>query len=226
MNSRRGFVLGAVCLAGGAAGFDLKPHRRTNLLGQSRLADVVPLAFDGWVGRDVGDLVAPATAGTLMSELYSQTVERSYQYGGSDAEVMMLLAYGPTQTNALQLHRPEVCYPAFGFRLLSSSVTNLDLHLKQPVPARKIVAENSDHRENIIYWTRLGNYLPASGSQQRLDRLKLAISGVVADGVLARFSMNGADEEGAFNLLRRFMPQLVGAITPDKRTILFGQVVA
>ena len=226
MSTRRDLLIGGVCLAGAGGGYALKPRRQIALLGPRKLATIVPASFGDWVSRDVGDLVAPATDGSLEARLYSQTLERVYQRRGAESGVMMLMAYGTHQTNDLQLHRPEVCYPAFGFRLTSNTATTLQLGPGTSIGARQITASSKDRQENILYWTRIGEFLPTSGSQQRLDRIKLALHGTVGDGLLARFSTSSPDADAAFQTLRHFIPGLIAAVAPAARNALIGSDAA
>ena len=226
MNSRRNVLIGGVCLAGAGASYAMTPRRRVSLIGPAKLSILAPSAFGGWTCRDVSDLVAPATDGSLMSKLYAQTVERIYSRNGSRPEIMMLLAQGNAQTNDLQLHRPEVCYQAFGFRLLENRPTHLNVGGVSAIPGRQIIAQAQDRQENILYWTRLGEFLPDSGAQQRLDRVKLALRGDIADGLLARFSAVGQDSAQAFATLRNFIPAFLGAIAPSSRAALIGTAAA
>ncbi|MDQ2861412.1 MAG: EpsI family protein [Pseudomonadota bacterium] len=165
---------------------------------------------------------SPATEGSLEAKLYGQTVERVYQQAATQAEVMMLLAYGDSQTNALQLHRPEVCYPAFGFELSRSQPVQVALGGSVTLPGRALVAEAPGRRENIVYWTRLGAFLPISESEQRIDRLRTSMRGIIADGVLARCSTLGADPAAAFTLLEGFITALIGATAGAARPVLIG----
>ena len=222
MSTRRNVLIGGMCLAGAGASYAMTPRRRVSLIGQARLSSLAPSRFGSWTSRDVSDLVAPATDGSLMSKLYAQTVERIYSKNGSEPEVMMLLAEGNAQTNDLQLHRPEVCYQAFGFHLLVNHPTQLKIDGHSAIPGRQIVAQAQDRQENILYWTRMGEYLPDSGTQQRLDRVKLALHGDIADGLLARFSAVGQDSANAFNTLRGFIPAFLKAVPPNSRAALIG----
>ena len=52
----------------------------------------------------------------LEAEIYNQEVSRAFV----DKEghvVMLMIAYGESQSDRLQLHHPEVCYTAQGFRV-------------------------------------------------------------------------------------------------------------
>lgn len=226
MTTRRDFLIGGACAAGAGAAYVLKPKRRVSLLGRASLADVTPNGFGDWTSRDVSDLVAPATEGSLMAKLYAQTVERVYQQTSTGAQVMLLLAYGDSQTNELQLHRPEVCYPAFGFEISGNESAQLPLAGAVTLPARRLVATAPGRQENIIYWTRLGQFLPVSESQQRVDRLKTSMQGVIADGVLARCSVLGADPAPAFALLEGFIAGFIRATARGARPVFIGSARA
>jgi EpsI family protein len=226
MIARRDLLIGSACVVTAGAAVALKPKRRVSLLGRSKLADVVPSAFGAWTSRDVGDLVAPKTEGSLASRLYGETVGRVYRQAGTGIEVMMLLAHGDTQTDQLQLHRPESCYPAFGFQLTSNRPASVPLAGGEQLPTRRIVANGPDRIENIVYWSRIGEFLPNSGPQQRLDQLKTAMQGIVADGLLARFSVLGASPDDAFTALDGFIPTLIMAVRPGDRPALIGTLLA
>jgi EpsI family protein len=222
MIARRDFIIAAACMGAAGAAYGLTPRRRLSLLAGRSLARIVPSAFGQWTSEDVTDLVAPAAEGTLASRLYGQTVERKYRRASSDTEIMMLIAHGDTQTSELQLHRPEVCYPAFGFEISANRATLLPLSGAVTLPARSLVAEAPQRRENIVYWTRLGEFLPVNGREQRADRLKTAFTGVVADGVLARLSIVAADPLSAFESIQGFVPDLITAMAASSRAVLIG----
>jgi EpsI family protein len=226
MIARRDLLIGGACAVAAAAAYGLKPRRHVSLLGKAALADVVPRTFGGWVSHDVTDLVAPREENSLASRLYSQTVGRVYQHGDTGAQVMMLLAHGDTQSDSLQLHRPEVCYPFFGFAISGNRPLHLPLGGGVTIPARRLVATAPGRQESIVYWSRLGDFIPIDSSEQRVDRFKTALSGYIADGLLARFSIAGNAAEAAFATLEEFVPELVRATTPNQRKVLVGESLA
>jgi EpsI family protein len=226
MNSRRAFIIGGACLGAAGAAYALTPRRRYSLVGDVTLSSLVPISFGPWAGRDASDLVAPPSEGSLEARLYQETVERVYQHQATGAQVMMLLAHGAAQTNELQLHRPEVCYPAFGFRLSGSRVLEIPVTSRVAVPSRRLIADAPQRRESIVYWTRLGDYLPVDGSQQRVDRVKLAMQGLIADGVLSRVSMIGENAEANTAVLSRFVSDLLLAASDSGRRALIGSALA
>ncbi len=226
MISRRMMVIGGICLAGAAAGQGMKPSRRVSLMGRDKLADIVPDKFDGWSGRSADDLVAPASENGLSAKLYGEVLQRVYTHGPSGQQLMLLFAHGDSQTNDLQLHRPEVCYPAFGFKLQGNRPTSIALGPQAVLPGRHLIAEADGRRENIFYWTRFGELLPISNGEQRVDRVKIALHGEIADGLLARLSMVNPDAEMAFPVLDDFAKKLVHATQSRARPALIGTKLA
>jgi EpsI family protein len=224
MMDRRNMILGGACVAAAAAAYELKPHLPLKLLGGQKLAKIVPMSFGDWVAAEAeaDGVVRPEVAGTLAARLYSEIIGRRYTHKISGEQVMMLIAYGDTQSDLLQLHRPEICYPAVGFNLVSAATTALQLAPHALLPARKVVARKSDWQENIIYWTRLGEYLPTTSGEQRKARLLTGMKGYIPDGGLFRFSTGGGDPETAFSVLERFLPEMILAIAPARRVGLLG----
>src|SRR5262249_35544606 len=153
--------------------------------------DAMPAAFGSWTSEGSSGLVSPEQAGRLARTLYSEIVQRVFTDTITGAQVMLLAAYGDTQSDLLQLHRPESCYPALGFNITSTKAAEIPIGPHLAVPGRKVVAETEDRRENISYWTRIGEYLPQSAKEQRQVRLVNALRGYVADGILFRCSLIG-----------------------------------
>ena len=140
----------------------------------------------------------------------------------SSNPVVYKIAHGDTQSNELQLHRPEVCYPAFGFAVVRSRALDLNLASGVALPARTLVAEAPGRQENIVYWSRLGEFMPVSGGQQRMFRLRTAVDGYIADGLLARFSALGADSNAAVAVLEQFISAMVHSVSAAQRRGLIG----
>lgn len=206
-----------------AAAYGLRPRREVSLLGKRSLNDIVPRTFGEWTSQDVGGLVAPKIEGSLADRLYGEMVERIYRHEGLGIEIMTLMAHGDRNTDSLQLHRPESCYPAFGFSLSANQPLMLKLSGKVSLPARRLVADAPGRRENIVYWSRLGDFFPIDSNEQRRDRLRTAMAGYVADGLLARFSAIGDESAPVFDVLERFVPDLIAATSPNARDALIGR---
>ncbi|MFN7173730.1 MAG: exosortase C-terminal domain/associated protein EpsI, partial [Thermaurantiacus tibetensis] len=114
MLRRRDLLLGAPLLAAAGGAWALKPRNRMNLLGDASLETVVPERIGDWEVTPSNAFVLPeAREGSLAATLYDQQLSRLYT-GASLLPVMLVIAYGSTQSDLLQLHRPEVCYRAVG----------------------------------------------------------------------------------------------------------------
>jgi EpsI family protein len=225
VTSRRDFLIGSLLLAASGGAYALTPRRKLALLESSTLETMIPRRFGEWTEVPSGALVVPQGDDSLAARLYSQTVGRVY-INPDNEYMMMLIAYGDTQSDQLQLHRPEVCYPAFGFELQDVQRADIAVADGVSVPGRRMTATSDLRDEHILYWARIGELLPASGSEQRWMRLKTEMQGIIPDGVLVRFSNIRPDPSAGFLLNQRFAADLVQAISPGARRALLGTDLA
>lgn len=226
MINRRDILIGSACVATAGTAYVLRPRRHVSLLAGRSLGDILPRQVGVWMSQDVGNLVAPKIENSLADRLYNETVERVYHNTQTDDQVMLLVAHGDRNTDDLQLHRPETCYPAFGFDLTATAPTRVALAPNAMLPGRRLVAQALERRESIVYWSRLGEYLPTNNSEQRRDRLRTAMDGYVADGLLARFSALGEDPARSFVMLESFITELLRATPKAGRGALIGTQLA
>jgi EpsI family protein len=222
---RRALILAGLGLAAAGAAEALRPHDRLVLLKNGKMEDGIPKTVGPWTAEIVDGLVSPEMAGKLAQALYKEIVSRTYFDDTRGAAIMLLVAYGDTQSDLLQLHRPEVCYPAVGFTLESSESVRVPILPGVSVPARQVVASTRQRQENILYWTRIGEALPQSISEQREARFDNAVHGFVADGALIRFSVIG-DSQNAFHLLDEFVPQFLRQVPNAMRPAFVGTQLA
>lgn len=225
MIHRRDILMAGACLVAAAGAYQLKPRDRMTLLTGSKIADVIPTAFGAWASQGDDALVRPETSGKLAELLYSELVSRIYSNEETGSLVMVLVAYGDTQSDLLQLHRPESCYPAVGFQLKMSQAAPVPLGPNGAIPGRRVIAERSGRRESIVYWTRLGEFLPDSASAQREARFLTAVKGYIPDGALFRFSTLRTEGD-VFADLDQFISGLVRAVAPAARKALIGSELA
>jgi EpsI family protein len=225
MPSRRDLVLGLPLLAAAGAAYALKPRNRMNLLGDRKLEDVVPIRIGAWEVTPSNALVLPdAPEGSLAAQLYDQQLSRLYT-SETELPVMLVIAYGSTQSDLLQLHRPENCYRALGFEITASRRVDLPV-AGVTVPMRALTANATDRVEPILYWTRLGDRLPTSNNEQRIMKLRTEMEGYIADGVLVRLSTVGDPSPETFAGLERFARELLKTLPPYGREALVGRPAA
>lgn len=229
MIDRRDLLVGLGCIAAVGAAEGLRPRHKLVLMpAGAKLAGIVPRRFPGWEPAQGGDIVIPRTEGTLAAQLYSDQLARVYRPAGrSDApEVMLLIAYGAAQSDVLQLHRPEVCYPAVGFEIIARKPFDLPIGGGRLVPAVALTARLGERIEDILYWTRVGNALPRSAGEQRRDRLRAALQGYVGDGMLVRASAVRAGEAPVHAELAACLAGLTTALAPRDRAAFIGPGLA
>lgn len=228
MIARRDFLVGAGCVGALGGAEYLRPRRTIKLLRDGEtMAKVIPGSFAGWSIGEGGDIVMPETPGSLASRLYSDRVGRTYRRETTQVDdVMLLAAYGGAQSDVLQLHRPESCYPAVGFTIVDRRLVSLPLAAGVAVPAVLLSAQAGSRIEDVAYWTRLGESLPQTAGDQRWARLEAAMAGYVGDGVLVRASMVRTGEAAGFDTLRQFLSQMVMATRTRDRAALIGSTRA
>ncbi len=219
--NRRQALVGGGLLAAATAGFVFKPRQTENFLGTAKLDDLVPKQFAGWQFNTASGLVLPP-ADQLRDKIYSQLLTRVYTRDGVPP-VMVLIAYSGAQDGTIQVHRPEVCYPASGYKLTKVEPHTTELAPGIGVPSREMVAETEVRREQLIYWTRLGNHFPRTWTDQRTSVVAENFAGIIPDGVLVRLSSTG---NGLLTpLLDMFARDLYGAVGPRMRRVLLGSTL-
>ncbi|MEK6637142.1 MAG: exosortase-associated protein EpsI, V-type [Pseudomonadota bacterium] len=226
MTSRREFLIGGACALTAGAAYAATPRERMSLLGKAKLEDLIPRSFGAWAELPSDSVVVPQSDDSLAARLYAQTVSRVFVNQSDGTGVMALFAYGDTQSDQLQLHRPEVCYPAFGFAVIESKAVDIGLAKGAVIPARQLTAQSALRTEHVAYWTRIGEYLPQSGEDQRVAKLRTAFQGIIPDGILVRVSNLEATPNAGFAVNQRFVAQLIEAMPRQGLPALVGTRVA
>ncbi len=225
MPSRRDIVFGLGCAGALGAAEALRPRRTLTLMpAGAALSGLVPDRWPGWHQGGAGDIVIPQTPGSLSDRLYREQLARVYRSDSGDhPDMMLLIAYGGVQSDGLQLHRPEACYPAVGFKLESRRFVELATPGLGPVPAVALTARAGQRVEDIIYWTRVGRSWPRTSAEQTWEYLRQAMHGYVGDGVLVRASAVREGDARQFGAVRNFLEGMVAALPPGARTGMIGK---
>lgn len=219
LGTRRQFLIGAGCLTAAAIAFARKPRTDDAFMGSSKLEDIVPRQFAGWQFVTASGLVLPPQD-QLQSKIYHQLLTRVYNRGDGQS-IMLLIAYGGSQDGVVQIHRPEICYPASGYTLSTVKDHLAKLAPKVLIPSRYIVADSPSRTEQMIYWTRLGADFPRRWSEQRLSVFEQNMAGIIPDGVLVRISTDVSDASSA--ILDQFAADLYGSANGLLKRLLVGQ---
>lgn len=224
--SRRDVMVGGALLAGAGAALAMTPRNRLTLMQPGHeLEDIVPKQLGPWSYAPSGGIVLPRDENGLAAKLYGQVLSRVY-FSPTRLPVVLVIAYGEVQSDLLQLHRPEVCYTAVGFEISDTQRADLTLAPGVTMPARELVARNEERVESITYWTRIGDDLPTSGSEQRMAKLRQQLDGYIADGILVRMSSPVDSSPAVREQLAEFARAIVAGLESADRPALLGRPLA
>jgi EpsI family protein len=184
------------------------------------LKAVVPTAFGNWHEQlnFTAQIINPQQEQKL-TKTYSATLARTY-INTQGYRVMLSVAYGKNQRGDLQLHHPELCYPAQGFQVLSNHNGQLVTPMGA-IPVRRLETRlNSDRNEPITYWATIGEHIALGSVRRKIAEMRYGFQGQVADGLLFRVSSIDTDSTAAFEQQRVFVAALLEALSPhDRRRI-------
>lgn len=214
-------ILCVLMLIGAALAAALKP---TLLLAEQRpgidLEQMVPKRFGEWnmVPILMGQIVDPGQQ-ALVESLYAQTLTRTYV--DRDGYVIMLsISYGRDQRDALQLHRPDICYPAQGFVLLDKQAGHLPG--RKQVPIMQMQTQQGSRFEPVTYWTMIGDHPYAGALNKKLAEIRYGLTGTIPDGMLVRVSSIDRDAVAAHAKQSEFALAMITALPDDSRSRFAG----
>ena len=210
-----------MCLAS-AAGFAMRPSSSAAAKGHSvSLEDMVPKRFGDWIEEpDRGVQVVNPQTQELLDKLYSQLLTRTYIHRNG-YRIMLSMAYGDDQRGGLQAHRPEVCYPAQGFKLgaisdgpLATAYGNIDV--------RRLRTSLGPRNEPVTYWLTVGDRVIRSSFEKRVEEIRLGLTGQIPDGLLFRVSSIDPDATRAFAMQQQFTAEMMASVPAETRRQLSG----
>lgn len=214
---RRKFLLGLAFGAAAAVAAWRQPRIRVDYLGKRKLDDIVPKTLGKWKYVSSSGLVVPPED-ELEKTLYSNLLTRVYS-DGHGPPLMLLLAENGSQTGFLQVHRPEICYAAGGYRISAVSPHPIAIGAKS-VPANSMRAEASGgSTEHVVYWTRIGDQIPPSWTAQKISVAEQNLRGIVPDAILVRVSTVNNDESAAMTAIDDFIRALLGSVDHGMRSV-------
>ncbi|MDR6127688.1 EpsI family protein [Sphingomonas sp. SORGH_AS802] len=218
--SRRKMMIGLALGATVAVSELYVPRRSVARMTDKSFAALFPDKVGPWTYVTASGLVLPPQD-QLSRFLYEQLLTRIYAEDNGP-QVMMVLAYSSVQEGRLQVHRPEVCYPAAGFTILDNEAMAIPINPSFAIHGRFLVADRGARREYVFYWTRVGPNMPIRWFDQRLFMAKANLQGYIPDGLLARVSVIAEDREEAVAALTHFVQTMVKTVGPAGRKMLIG----
>lgn len=216
-------VVLALMMAGASVGaIYVRPNTKAaDLVPPISLETIIPKQFGEWheLAQQNNLVVNPQTQ-EILDKIYSQIVTRTYE-NAEGYRVMLSVAYGSDQRGELQAHKPEVCYPAQGFKLHKTELLPLSTAFGA-IPAQRLFTSKGARQEPVTYWFTVGNKAVQSKLQKRLVEMSYGLTGRIPDGLLFRVSSLDGDQRQANRYHDEFVNQLLQAVPTNERTRLSG----
>ncbi|MDY0743860.1 EpsI family protein [Paucibacter sp. R3-3] len=224
MNSYRlrALLVCALLLSGAAFGHWMRPHTYwADSQAKVDLDKIFPAAFGNWrVDDQQPVMIISPDVQAMLDKLYNQVLTRTY-VDGSGNRIMVSVAYGGDQSDGTRAHRPDVCYPAQGFEILSNVNGSIPVTGRE-LPVRHMVAKLGSRVEPVTFWFTVGDYVALSAQDQKMMQMRYGLRGIIADGMLVRVSSISNDTSAAYALQNRFVQDLRNAFDPAWLPRVFG----
>lgn len=186
-----------------------------------QLKQSVPTHFGEWreLTNGPAQIVDPSSQ-RLIDAIYTETLSRTY-VNKDGYRIMLSIAYGRDQRDSLQLHQPEVCYPAQGFQLLKKEKVSLALN-SHNVSGTRIATRLGSRSEPVTYWTNVGEKVFRGGLNKKFAEMHYGMHDLIPDGMLFRVSSIDDNSERAYAIQERFAREIIESINPASRPRFAG----
>lgn len=183
-------ALATIFLACFAAVLVVSPNRRP----QRRLPnwDLVPYTIDGWSGAEAkfDPIYGTDPAESSLLRIYRR---------GEEVPVILYVGYFGDLSTILDVHTPELCYPAQGWSIIGSRISPPVTFRGKPIQSKQIVADKLGNRRLVVWWYNAG--ARPIGTQLRHVFAMLAMSTLTgrSDGSMVRLEtpVDGGGEAAA-----------------------------
>ncbi len=213
-------ILMILMLVAAAGAYYLTPTIKMAEQRKVNLEQMIPQQFGDWkmLPNQIVIELPPELAANL-SRIYTETLSRTY-VNSKGQQVMLSIAYGADQSDGMGVHRPEVCYPAQGFNVLSRVEEPQSENNKSQV---KLLTKLGERIEPITYWMIIADQRVITNRQHKLVQLKQGLKGQISDGLIFRVSSLGANKANEWKLQAEFIDELQLAVPTKLKGLFFGQ---
>ena len=189
---------------------------------QAKLAETVPRAFGDWIElNEVEGLVDP----TAMSPVRSVYDVLTRTYVNRDGNrVRLLIAHDRYPCGGPELgtaYRPEISYPAQGFKIEALDDGTLPT-LFGDINVRRLTTSMGSRHEPVTYWLKVGDNVVRNDLDRRMVQLRLRLTLEGSDGLLFRVSSIDPDAAHAFKVQQQFVADMMAAVELPMRRSLSG----
>ncbi len=222
----RNVILMVLFFATSSLAMALRPTHRVADDGPAvNLETLIPKQFGDWQDEPQrsGQIINPQVKENL-DRIYTQTLSRTY-INAKGERIMLSIAYGADQSDAKQLHYPEVCYPAQGFQIISTQPGIIKTDFGA-IRVKRILTVLGNRSEPLTYWATVGNQVVMGGKETKLEQLRYGFRGQIPDGLLFRVSSITPDAEGGYAVQQDFVRALIATLPENDRLRLAGLSVA
>ena len=188
---------------------------------QVDLERLIPISFGDWrVDPDEAPVAPAPDVQANLDRLYGQVVARTYV--NSKGERMMLtIAHGGDQSDALKAHRQEVCYRAQGFQIRGLEQANLST-AGRDIPVTRMLAVRGERSEPVTYWFTMGDRVVRGRFERLAVQLRNGFRGRITDGMLVRVSSLSTEPRAAYAAQDAFMDAIIAAVPNGEAARLVG----
>lgn len=220
----RNFILLTLMLAASGLALALRPTHKIAEQGPAvDLEVMIPRTFGEWREEQYKSVqIVDPQQQEMIDQIYTQTLSRTY-VNTNGYRIMLSMAYGDDQRDGMQMHYPEVCYPAQGFTLQGKQAGTLAT-ASGSIPVTRILASLGQRNEPVTYWTTIGDRVFQGGFQKKLAEMSYGLNGKIPDGMLIRVSSIDAEVANAYEMQTRFANQMLAALAPEYRQKLNGRL--
>lgn len=185
------------------------------------LHSAIPNIFGDW---RTDELPAPITVTPevrhKLDVLYSQVLNRTY-INGKGQRVMLSIAYGSDQRDAVALHYPDICYPAQGFEIISRKSGQIRT-AQGSIPVKRMETVQGGRLEPLTYWAMVGDYQTLGGIGKKVAEMRYGLRGDIPGGLLFRVSNIDRNSQDAFAVHDAFVTELLNSIDRGVRKRISG----
>lgn len=207
----------AVCYV---AAEQLKPTQRMDATIVD-IAAAIPEEFGDWRVDHSTELIQPSPdVQETVDQIYDQVVNRTYVNSRGD-KVMLSIAYGGDQTDALKAHRQEVCYTAQGFKVSNVHEDRMNVGSTE-LRVTRMFAQQGARQEPVTYWFTMADQAVTGRFERLFVQIGYGLRGVIPDGALVRVSTFGAVADSAYRQHDEFVRELVGHINSPRVIAVMG----
>ena len=217
---RKFLLAGAAMVLSAGAALALRPSPAAPPVDLG-LERIIPRSFGDW---SIDPLIVPIVPApdvqANLARLYDQIVSRTYVNARGE-RMMLTIAHGGDQSDALKAHRQEVCYTAQGFEIRNVLQEPLRLREKT-IPVTRMVAVRGPRSEPVTYWFTMGDRVVLGRLERLMVQLEHGLSGRIPDGMLVRVSSISSNPAQAFNGQEEFISALLAGMRQGEVHRLLG----